>query len=172
MIFKQKKLRQDWTFAQSRLSLYCSHDNIYFHVFIDNSMRRVAIAQSARIPSESSRKTRSLHFGSCKYVWSAMPAVKALKILHICAVLTEPLLLDYPFMKLLASSREDPTLLHANNTDADQSAHLRSPISAPVVRFPESIWSSSRQNPSSGLPFKRTSNQFPQLPRLVRKFRS
>ena len=52
---------------------------------------------------------------------------------------TKPSLPAYPFMKVLVSSREDPTLLHANNTDADQSAHLRSPISAPIVHLFESI---------------------------------
>ena len=68
-----------------------------------------------------------------------MPAVMDLKILHNCAGSTEPSLLPYPFMKLLASSREDPTLLQSNNTDADQSAHSRSPIYAPVVRLLDSI---------------------------------
>ena len=50
-------------------------------------------------------------------------------------LLTKPLLLAYPFVKVLASSREDPTLLHVNNTDTDQSAHLLSPISALIVHY-------------------------------------
>ena len=66
-------------------------------------------------------------------------------------------------MKLLASSREDPTLLHANNTDADQSAHLHSPISAPVVHILENTWSSSNLGPYSGPPTKRDPNQSHQL---------
>ena len=86
LIFKQKKLRE------------C--------VLIDYSMRRIAYAQSTRIPSESSRKTRSLHFDSCKSVWSAcLRSLQALKILYICAGSTEPSLLVCPFMKLLVHEK-------------------------------------------------------------------
>ena len=69
-----------------------------------------------------------------------------MKILHICAGSTKSSLLAYPFMKVLASSSEDPTLLHADNTDVNQSAHLLSPISAHVVCFFENILASTRQN--------------------------
>ena len=92
-----------------------------------------------------------------------IPAVLALKILYICAGSTEPSLLVYPFMKLLASTRECEQLKRRSVCASAQShKHPCCSLSRKHIGLVET-------KPCFGVPIKRDFYQSPQLLRLATK---